>query len=286
MNAIDSHSIETVQGTIAYIETRLHERLDLETAAKALGYSKYHLHRTFTSCAGQTPHSYILRRRLTEAARRLVNTREPILEIALTSGYESQRAFTAVFKTMYKRTPREYREKGTYYPLQRPLTLNPNPAAPEAAQKITYANQSDIPAWKDFIDVVIDGFPRLDEAEHMRRLKQRIEMRQVLITRDGGAITGAAAYSERTGSIDFLAAHPQYRHYEIEKELLSYLKRSPLAGREISVTTFRMGDKADTGQRERYRRLGFKEGAFLTEYGYPTQRLILRPEWEKSANER
>ena len=55
-------------------------------------------------------------------------------------------------------------------------------------------------------------------------------------------------------------------------------------GREISITTFREGDKADTGQREEYKRLGFAESELLTEFGYPTQRLILPPKQEKGDN--
>ena len=53
------------------------------------------------------------------------------------------------------------------------------------------------------------------------------------------------------------------------------------AGREISITTFRQGDKADTGQREAYKRLGFAEAELLTEFGYPTQRFTLPPKQEK-----
>ena len=58
------------------------------------------------------------------------------------------------------------------------------------------------------------------------------------------------------------------------------------AGREISITTFREGVKADTGQRAAYKRLGFAESELLTEFGYPTQRLILQPKREKDDNER
>lgn len=282
---MDSHSIETVSAAIAYIETRLNEKLDLETAAKAAGYSKYHLHRTFAACAGQTVHSYTRRRRLTEAAKQLVYTQKPIIEIALAAGYESQQAFTTVFKAMYKRTPLAYRENGTFYPLQLALTLNQTPTASKAVRKITYAEQTDIPAWKDFVTLVIDGFPCLDETEHLRQVKQYIQRRQALIIRDGAVITGAAAFSEQTGSIDFLAVHPQYRRCGIANSLLAFLTSSLFPGREISVTTFRAGDKADTGQREAYRRLGFVEGELLTEYGYPTQRLTLPPRREKASDE-
>lgn len=55
-------------------------------------------------------------------------------------------------------------------------------------------------------------------------------------------------------------------------------------GRELSITTFRQGDKADTGQRAEYKRLGFAEAELLIEFGYPTQRLILPAKQEKGGN--
>ncbi len=48
-------------------------------------------------------------------------------------------------------------------------------------------------------------------------------------------------------------------------------------GHGVSITTFRQGDPADTGQREGYKRLGFVESELLTEFGYPTQRMVLLP---------
>ena len=44
----------------------------------------------------------------------------------------------------------------------------------------------------------------------------------------------------------------------------------------ISITTFRKGDKADPGYRAVYQALGFAEAELLVEYGYPTQRFVMR----------
>jgi len=48
-----------------------------------------------------------------------------------------------------------------------------------------------------------------------------------------------------------------------------------------SITTFREGDRADTGQRAEYMGLGFVEADFLTEFGYPTQKLVWRGSWNE-----
>ena len=282
---MNSYKVENIAAVISYIEAHLNEKLDLDTVANAVCYSKYHLHRMFTDTVGITLHDYIQRRQLTEAAKLLVFSKKPIIEIALIAGYESQQAFTSIFKSMYKQTPLEYRQNEVFYPLQLEFTLNKNPTVPDTImQEISYAALADLPDWMNFITLVIDGFPCLDESSHLEQVKQYIQRRQALIMRDGAAIIGAAAFSCQTGSIDFLAVHPQYRHYGVAKAFLDFMMRNLFIGREISITTFREGDKADPGQREEYKRLGFSESELLTEFGYPTQRLILPPKQEKGDN--
>ena len=104
---MEGHRVENAAAVISYVENHLNEKLDLATVANAVCYSKYHLHRMFTDTVGITLHGYIQRRRLTEAAKLLVFSKKPIIEIALIAGYESQQAFTAGLKSMYKRTPLE-----------------------------------------------------------------------------------------------------------------------------------------------------------------------------------
>lgn len=272
---MNRHEIERVSAVISYVEAHLQERLDLDTAARAACYSKFHLHRMFAGTAGMTLHDYVRRRRLTEAARMLVFSERPVLEIALLAGYESQQAFTSVFKAMYKRTPAEYRRDRFFYPLQ--LAFTPNEAL-SSQWEIAYAAPSDIPGWMEFTALVIGGFPRLEERAHLERVRGYVQRRQAVMMRDGPVVVAAAACSRRAGSVDFLAVHPQYRRSGAAGALLAFVRREIFPGREISVTTFREGDKADTGQRAEYKRLGFAESELLTEFGYPTQRLILPPD--------
>ena len=42
---MNGHKIENIAAVISYIEAHLNEKLDLDTVANAVGYSKYHLHR-------------------------------------------------------------------------------------------------------------------------------------------------------------------------------------------------------------------------------------------------
>ena len=61
-----------LNAAVSYIESRLGEPLRLDEVAGAAHYSKYHLNRLFSSEVGTSLHDYIVRRRLTAAARLLI----------------------------------------------------------------------------------------------------------------------------------------------------------------------------------------------------------------------
>lgn len=75
-----------------------------------------------------------------------------------------------------------------------------------------------------------------------------------------------------------MGTHPLYRSKGIPKAFLDKVMDELVKGKEISVSTFREGDKADTGQRREIQGLGFSEAELLVEFGYPTQRFILSKE--------
>ena len=114
----------TIETVIDYIESHIDSKLDLETVAEAVHYSKYHLHHMFTDAVGMTIHDYVKRRQLTEAARLLAFSDKTVIEIAFICGYESQQAFTYAFKSMYKIPPAQYRENCEFYPLQLRFSLH------------------------------------------------------------------------------------------------------------------------------------------------------------------
>ncbi len=268
-----------VSQAIRFIEENLSNKLELETVAAQLHYSKFHLHRMFTKTVGLTIHDYSQRRQLTEAAKLLVFSEKPIIEIALISGYESQQAFTSAFKGMYKTTPAEFREGENFYPLQLEIRLKEELAKMEITKDdIKFATPSDVPDWLELVNFTIDGFPCLNETEYLENLRQCIEEKRALILRDDDMAIGIMIFSADAGSIDFMAVHPQYRNLGITKIFLDKLMEEMLHGKELSITTFRAGDKADTGYRKELYGLGFAERELLVEFGYPTQRFVLPPE--------
>lgn len=275
---MQGQTVRIVSQAIRYIEDHLNDKLELDIVAAALHYSKFHLHRIFTKTVGLTIHEYVQRRQLTEAAKLLIFSKKPIIEIALISGYESQQAFTSVFKAMYKTTPAEFREAEEFYPLQLEIHLKEETITMDFTKEdIKFATSADIDDWMELVSLTIDGYPCLNKAEYIKNLHQYIDDKKALILRDEGMAIGIMGFSVDTGSIDFLAVHPQYRHLGITKLFLDKLADELLYGKEITLTTYRAGDKADTGYREEYYRLGFAERELLVEYGYPTQRFVLLP---------
>ncbi len=273
-------NIINVTVAIDYIESNLADKLDLEIVANAVHYSKYHLHRIFADTVDLTIHDYVQRRKLTKAAKLLIFSDKPIIEIALIAGYESQQAFTTIFKLMYKKSPNQYREAEEFYPLQLRYVLNNEPTKISSEidwqKDIIFAEESDILAWMDLVHLVVDGFPYLKENEYVEQLKQSIQKKQALIMYDGNIIIGAMAFNNETGSIDFLGIHPQYRKQDIARAFLQRAWEELLIDSPISITTFREGDKADPGYRKIFQKLGFAESELLIEFGYPTQKLTMQ----------
>ena len=271
-------NIANIEKVIDYIENNLSNKLDLDKISEAVHYSKYHLHRLFSDTVGMTIHDYVGRRQLTEAAKLLVFSERPIIEIAFICGYESQQAFSSAFKSMYKIPPAQYRENREFYPLQLRFTLHRNIVNKEFKKDdICFAEKTDIPIWMDLMRLVIDGYPVMNEEDYLNEITRHIEEKHALVLKDDCILVGAMAFSDNPSCIDFLGIHPQYRKQEIQRLFLDVLLETYLPGKEISMTTYREGDKADTGHRELLKNLGFAERELMIEYGYPTQRFAISP---------
>ncbi len=265
---------------IRFIEWHLAEKLTLDMVAKAVHYSKYHLHRMFTDTVGLTLHDYLQRRRLTEAARLLVFSEKPILDIALEAGYGSQQAFSDIFKAMYKRPPYGFRKNEEFYPLQLEYEFGEdlellNNEKIAISREIFCAEEKDIPLWMHLVRLVVDGFPHLQEKEHLGVLRRCIREKRAFIMKENALPVGIMMICPMRRSIDFLGIHPFFRKQGMIRSFLDRAVCELSDGGGINITTFREGDQADTGYRKVLKKLGFVEAELLTEFGYPTQRMIL-----------
>jgi len=83
--------------------------LDLEAFARAAHVSPRHFSRSFRRTFGETPHQYLLTRRL-ERARHLLRTTElSVAEVCLEVGFTSVGSFTTTFRSRVGISPTEYR---------------------------------------------------------------------------------------------------------------------------------------------------------------------------------
>jgi AraC-like DNA-binding protein len=91
-------------------DARYAERLGVDDMAGAAGLSRAHFSREFRRTFGESPHHYLLTRRLERAAELLRMTDWSVAEVCLEVGLRSIGSFTTSFKSAYGRTPTEYRE--------------------------------------------------------------------------------------------------------------------------------------------------------------------------------
>lgn len=100
---------KSLQKALEYLEENLYEDLNLDQLAQAAGYSKYHFLRIFKENFQMTPAEYVRRRRITESAREIADTDEPISRIGYKHGFNSKENFTRAFKSEHHILPSQYR---------------------------------------------------------------------------------------------------------------------------------------------------------------------------------
>jgi AraC-like DNA-binding protein len=104
------HALSRVTRTVRAIERRHDETMTLESLARDAGLSPYHFLRTFERLTGVTPHQYILRTRLREAATRIAREPGRILDIALECGFGDVSNFNRAFRSEFGVSPSAYRK--------------------------------------------------------------------------------------------------------------------------------------------------------------------------------
>lgn len=112
-----------IQNAVDFVEENLTSKITLEDVSDTAYFSMYHFHRIFSAMIGSSIKEYIRKRRLTEAAYELVNTKKRIIDIAIEYQFESQQSFTRAFKKMYGVTPGKYRMNKKHFILMQKKRL-------------------------------------------------------------------------------------------------------------------------------------------------------------------
>jgi AraC-like DNA-binding protein len=105
-------SVGRVSRIVRAIERHPDRRLTLSAMAQSVEMSPYHFLRTFEQVTGVTPHQYVLRARLREAAARLAAEPSKVLDIALDCGFGDVSNFNRAFRTEFGLAPRAFRLSG------------------------------------------------------------------------------------------------------------------------------------------------------------------------------
>lgn len=105
-------AVARVTRAVRMIERRPDGEVGLPSMAREAGLSPYHFLRTFEGLTGVTPHQYVRRLRLREAAIRLATERAKVLDIAMDCGFGDVSNFNRAFRAEFGVSPLRLRRQG------------------------------------------------------------------------------------------------------------------------------------------------------------------------------
>ena len=92
------------------VEAKMEYGLSLDELAECVGLSTAHFARMFRKSTGQTPHQFVLRRRLERAKLMLRAPDARVLDVAVACGFKTQQHFAQVFRDVCGVSPTDYRQ--------------------------------------------------------------------------------------------------------------------------------------------------------------------------------
>src|SRR6202048_4338943 len=98
----------------AYIDGNLHLTIHIRDLSAVARRSPAHFSRKFKLAIGESPHAYVVRRRLERACHLMMTGVEPLSEIALCVGFSDQAHLCRLFRQAFGQSPASWRrERGT-----------------------------------------------------------------------------------------------------------------------------------------------------------------------------
>jgi AraC-like DNA-binding protein len=93
----------------AYIDSNLHRTIQIRDLSAVARRSPAHFSRKFKLAVGDSPHAYVVRRRLERACHLMMTGAEPLSEIALSVGFSDQAHLCRLFRQAFGQTPANWR---------------------------------------------------------------------------------------------------------------------------------------------------------------------------------
>ena len=94
---------------IAHIDSHLAERIKVSDFLELTGLSASHFSRAFRTSFGDSPHNFVIRRRIESAQKLMLETSEPLCEIALQCGLCDQAHLSHLFRQAVGMSPNAWR---------------------------------------------------------------------------------------------------------------------------------------------------------------------------------
>ena len=98
-------NLESMYQAVQFIEHHLKEPVSVKDVADSVNYSLYHFSRTFSSVIRHSPYDYIIRRRLSESAKDLIESGKKIVDIAFEYQFNSPETYSRAFRRMFDVLP-------------------------------------------------------------------------------------------------------------------------------------------------------------------------------------
>lgn len=96
-----------------FVEAHLTQEITVADMAAAASYSLYHFSRIFNRVVHHTPYDYLMRRRLSESARQLLESDKRIIDIALDYQFNNPETYSRAFKRMFGVQPSQCKAQET-----------------------------------------------------------------------------------------------------------------------------------------------------------------------------
>lgn len=103
-------NLESMYRAVQFIEHHLKEPISVQDVADAVDYSLFHFSRVFNNVIGHSPYDYIIRRRLSESARELIETGPKIIDLAVEYQFNNPETYTRAFRRMFGVLPNQVKK--------------------------------------------------------------------------------------------------------------------------------------------------------------------------------
>jgi len=114
---------EVIQKAINFCEENLTGEITVEELAAQSGYSVYHFCRMFQQAVGCGPMEYLRKRRLSEAAVAIADSRDYIKDVGFDWGFNSHENFVRAFRAQFGVSPSQFRQTQSSLNLVHPVRL-------------------------------------------------------------------------------------------------------------------------------------------------------------------